>query len=86
MGWTGDIEGELARYAPELAGMVAVFEPAEHAAMRQRQSRLLANMPRYRSVFLISGPGIKFGSEPELEMLAIAGRLGSLRGLNFNPK
>ena len=37
----------------------------------------------YRSVFLVSGPGVSATSAPEMQMIDIAGRLADLLGLKF---
>ena len=39
--------------------------------------------PGYRSVFLITGPGVTPGAEPEMELIQIASRLGQLLGVRF---
>ncbi|MBV9083232.1 MAG: alkaline phosphatase family protein [Acidobacteriaceae bacterium] len=87
---------ELVRYAPDLANMVAAFEPAEHVMFgfadkgeyftppyEKGNHGFWPTRPDYRSVFLVTGPGIAAGSEPQMQMLQIAGRLAALLGLSF---
>jgi predicted AlkP superfamily pyrophosphatase or phosphodiesterase len=87
---------ELMQYAPRLSSVVAAFEPAEHVMFGQAESGEYFTPPYekgdhgfwptrrdYRSVFLISGPGIPGGAEPEMQMIDIASRLARLLGLQF---
>jgi hypothetical protein len=85
---------ELKRYAPELAeGAVAAFEPAANvmfdrgtkdlwpAFKPKGEHGLWPGRQDYRSVFAVSGPGIKPGKQPGMSMLEINGRLEKLLGL-----
>ena len=87
---------ELVQYAPQLSRMIAVFEPAEHIMFGSASKGQYFTPPAekgnhgfwplrrdYRSVFVISGPGIKPGVEPEIQMISIAGTLAALLGLRF---
>jgi predicted AlkP superfamily pyrophosphatase or phosphodiesterase len=85
---------ELKRYAPELAeSAVAAFEPAANimfdrgtkelwpAFKPKGEHGLWPARPDYRSVFAVSGPGIKPGLHPGISMLEINGRFEKLLGL-----
>jgi hypothetical protein len=85
---------ELKRYAPELAeGAVAAFEPAANvmfdrgtkdlwpAFKPKGEHGLWPARPDYRSVYAVSGPGIKAGMQPGISMLEINGRFEKLLGL-----
>jgi predicted AlkP superfamily pyrophosphatase or phosphodiesterase len=87
---------ELVQYAPQLSAMIAVFEPAEHVMFGAAAKGPYFGPPSekgnqgfwpllrdYRSVFLIFGPGIKPGVEPEIQMISIAGRLSAPLGFPF---
>jgi predicted AlkP superfamily pyrophosphatase or phosphodiesterase len=87
---------ELVLYAPQLSGMIAVFEPAEHVMFGAMAKGPYFTPPsekgnhgfwplrqNYRSVFAIFGPGVKPGVEPEIQMISIAARLATLLGLQF---
>jgi hypothetical protein len=87
---------ELVQYAPGLASVVAAFEPAGHVMFGQAGEGDYFTPPfekgnhgfwparkDYRSVFLIFGPGIPSGSEPEMQMIDIAPRLARLLGMEF---
>jgi len=87
---------EVIQYAPQLSGMIAVFEPMEHVMFGAAAKGPYFGTPSekgnhgfwplrrdYRSVFAIYGPGIKPGVEPEVQMTSIAGRLAALLGLQF---
>ena len=87
---------ELVQYAPKLSAMIAVFEPADHlmfgaaakgpyfAPPAEKGNHGFWPLRRdYRSVFVIFGPGIKPGVEPEIQMISIAGRLAAILGLRF---
>jgi len=87
---------ELVQYAPQLSAMIAVFEPAEHVMFgAAAKGPYIVPPPEkgnhgfwplrrdYRSVFVIFGPGIKPGVEPEIQMTSIAGRLSALLGFRF---
>lgn len=86
--------GELVRYAPKLADEVAAFEPSDHV-MFGRSDRDLPHEPPpekgdhgfwplrhdYRSVFLLSGPGVTPANLGSLEMVSLEPRLASVLGL-----
>jgi len=87
---------EILRYAPRLASVAAVFEPAEHVMFGPAEHGEYFTPPfergnhgfwparqDYRSVFLIWGPEIPAGEEPEMQMIDIASRLARLLGLSF---
>jgi predicted AlkP superfamily pyrophosphatase or phosphodiesterase len=87
---------ELVQYAPQLSGMIAAFEPVEHVMFGAAAKGPFFSPPAekgnhgfwplrrdYRSVFVIFGPGVKPGVEPEIQMISIAGRLAALMGLQF---
>ena len=87
---------ELVRYAPKLADAVAAFEPAPHVLLFSRDATGPAHSQPpekgdhgfwplrndYRSVFLISGPGIKPGKLGPVEMVSLEGRLEGPLGLS----
>lgn len=82
---------ELLKYAPGLADAVAAFEPPEHV-MFGRSDRDAPHSPppekgnhgfwplraNYRSVFLLSRPGIKPQQLGPVDMLSLEGRLAAL--------
>lgn len=84
---------ELAKYAPGLGDLTA-FEPAEHV-MFGRSERDVPHEPPpekgehgfwplrsdYRSVYLLSGPGIKPAQLGPLKMLSLKDRLAGAMGL-----
>jgi len=87
---------ELVQYAPRLSSVAAAFEPAEHVMFgpAERGEYFMAPSEKgnhgfwptrrdYRSVFLIFGPDIPAGTEPEMQMIDIAPRLARLLGLQF---
>lgn len=87
---------ELVQYAPQLSEMIAAFEPMEHVMFGAAVKGPYFTPPAekgnhgfwplrhdYRSVFVIFGPGVKPGVEPEIQMISVAGRLGALMGLQF---
>jgi hypothetical protein len=87
---------EILRYAPNLSSVAAAFEPAEHVMFGQAERGEYFTPPfergnhgfwptrqNYRSVFLISGPDIPGGEEPEMEVVDIASCLARLLGLQF---
>jgi predicted AlkP superfamily pyrophosphatase or phosphodiesterase len=87
---------ELVRYAPKLADMVAAFEPADHVLFYGRDANGPAHSAPpekgdhgfwplrhdYRSVYLLSGPGIKPGKLGPVEMISLEERLAAPLGLN----
>jgi predicted AlkP superfamily pyrophosphatase or phosphodiesterase len=87
---------ELVRYAPKLADSVAAFEPAPHVLFFSRDASGPAHVPPrekgdhgfwprrrdYRSVFLLSGPGIKPRNLGEVEMISLESRLAAPLGLS----
>ncbi|MGA2118160.1 MAG: ectonucleotide pyrophosphatase/phosphodiesterase [Bryobacteraceae bacterium] len=88
--------GELVQYAPRLSTVAAAFEPAEHVMLGTAERGDYFTAPSekgnhgfwptrrdYRSVFLIFGPDIPTGTEPEMQMIDIAPRLARLLGLRF---
>ena len=84
---------ELAKYAPGLGDAIA-FEPADHV-MFGRSERDVPHEPPpekgdhgfwplrhdYRSIFLLSGPGLKPEKLGPLEMVSLDGRLEQTMGL-----
>jgi predicted AlkP superfamily pyrophosphatase or phosphodiesterase len=87
---------ELVQYAPRLSPVAAAFEPAEHVMFGPAERGEYFTAPSekgnhgfwptrrdYRSVFLIFGPDIPAGTEPEMQMIDIAPRLARLLGLQF---
>jgi hypothetical protein len=87
---------ELVQYAPNLSSVVAAFEPAEHVMFgpagqgdyftppfEKGNHGFWPTRKDYRSAFLISGPGISSGFEPEMQMIDIAPRLARLLGTEF---
>jgi predicted AlkP superfamily pyrophosphatase or phosphodiesterase len=87
---------ELVRYAPKLANVAAAFEPADHVMFYSRDASGPAHSPPpekgdhgfwplrhdYRSVFLLSGPGVAPGTLGQVEMVSLEARLASPLGLN----
>ena len=87
---------ELIRYAPGLADAVAAFEPAPHVLFdgRDPNGPIHATPPEkgdhgfwplrqdYRSVFLLSGPGITPAPLGQVEMLSLEARLAAPLGLS----
>jgi predicted AlkP superfamily pyrophosphatase or phosphodiesterase len=85
---------ELVRYAPNLSGAVAAFEPAPHVVFGNAASGAAhgksgnagthgfwPTRPDYHSVFLLSGPGVKPGKLGTLEMVTLKDRFASAMGL-----
>ena len=86
---------ELVKYAPGLDDAVAAFEPAAHV-MFGRSERDMPHEPPpekgehgfwplradYRSVFLLSGPGIAPANVGPLEMVSLKDRLSAAMGLS----
>jgi predicted AlkP superfamily pyrophosphatase or phosphodiesterase len=79
---------ELSEHAPELQG--AAFEPSPHNMFGSQKTEPYSK-PRekgnhgfwperagYRSVFVLWGPGIRAGAQPEVKMTSIADRLRSV--------
>lgn len=82
---------ELARYAPQLSG--TGFEPAPHVQFGNGSEAhgtprgkgnhgFWPTRPDYRSIFLLSGPGVKAGKLPALEMVSLDARFEAALGLN----
>jgi len=85
---------ELVKYAPALADVAAAFEPAPHV-MFGRSDRDVPRQPPpekgdhgfwplrsdYRSVFLLSGPGIRPAKLGPLEMISLKDRLAQAMAL-----
>jgi predicted AlkP superfamily pyrophosphatase or phosphodiesterase len=89
---------ELVRHAPQLSAAAAAFEPTEHTAFGRNSSGPFLTPPPekgdhglwpthagYRSVFILYGPGIRPGKEPEMQMTDIAARLAGIAGISFSP-
>ena len=87
---------ELEQYAPNLASAAAVFGPADHvmfgnatagnyfiAPVEKGNHGFWPTRADYRSVLILSGPGIQPGKEPAMQMVDVAGRLARLMGLSF---
>ncbi|MBV9033422.1 MAG: alkaline phosphatase family protein [Acidobacteriaceae bacterium] len=87
---------ELVRYAPDLKDSAGVFEPVEHVMFGVNKNGDFAGPPYekgnhgfwplradYRSVFVLYGRDVRHGTEPEMQMVDIAGRLASSLGLRF---
>ncbi len=86
---------ELLRYAPQLGDTVAAFEPAEHVLFfgGEASGPTHTTPPErgdhgfwplrhdYRSVFLLTGPGVKVGNLGPVEMTSLEGRLAIPLGL-----
>jgi predicted AlkP superfamily pyrophosphatase or phosphodiesterase len=87
---------ELIRYAPKLADAVAAFEPADRVLFYSRDASGPAHSPPpekgdhgfwplrhdYRSVYLLSGPGVKPGKLGSVEMISLEDRLAAPLGLS----
>lgn len=85
---------ELVKYAPALADVAAAFEPAPHVMFGRSERDVPQEPPPekgehgfwplrtdYRSIFLLSGPGIKPARLGPLEMLSLKDRLAGAMGL-----
>jgi predicted AlkP superfamily pyrophosphatase or phosphodiesterase len=80
---------ELARYAPQLSG--TAFEPAPHVMFGERPAHSAPNAignhgfwpmrADYRSIFLLSGPGIKPQHLSTIEMVSLKDRFAAVLGL-----
>ena len=87
---------ELVKYAPTLGDAVAAFEPAAHVMFfgRDASGPVHVAPPEkgehgfwpmredYRSVFLLSGPGIKPEALGQVQMLSLKDRLAGAMGLS----
>lgn len=87
---------ELVNYAPGLADSIAAFEPAPHVLFDGRNTSGPAHTAPpekgehgfwplradYRSVFLLSGPGIKPRALGQVQMLTLKDRLAEVMGLS----
>jgi predicted AlkP superfamily pyrophosphatase or phosphodiesterase len=84
---------ELTKYAPQLSG--TAFEPAPHvmfgattngeahtASKTKGNHGFWPTRPDYRSIFLLSGPGIKPGKLGTLEMVSLEDRLTGAMGVS----
>ena len=84
---------ELLRYAPTLGDAVAAFEPAPHVQFGRSERDVPREPPPekgdhgfwplrsdYRSVFLLSGPGIETGQSGAVDMLSLEGQAGGAAG------
>jgi predicted AlkP superfamily pyrophosphatase or phosphodiesterase len=89
---------EVRRFAPELAEMAAVFEPAsgfffgqarDGAAQTAPPERGMHGFwpgrPDYRATFLLWGPGVAPGQLPEISLGDMAPRFAGIVGLRWNP-
>lgn len=89
---------ELVRYAPKLADAVAAFEPVAHVLFGRSERDVPREPPPekgdhgfwplrddYRSVFLLSGPGIKPSKLGQVEMIGLESRLAAVLGLRCRP-
>lgn len=87
---------ELQRLRPGSEDAVAAWEPAEHFEFESQDSKELSSKPReidnhgfwptradYRSVFVLSGPGVRAERLPEMQMTEVAGRLAKLLGISL---
>lgn len=85
---------ELVEYAPKLSDVVAAYEPADHVMFGPGSTGEYFTPPYekgnhgfwptrtdYRSVYLVSGPGVDPGVESEMQMIQIAPQLAKLLGL-----
>ena len=86
---------ELVQYAPKLADAVAAFEPADHVLFYGNSATGPAHAvpPEkgdhgfwplrrdYRSIFLLTGPGVKPGNLGPVEMISLEDRLAAPLGL-----
>lgn len=85
---------ELVRYAPGLDDAIAAFEPAEHVMFGHTEQGVPRVPPPekgehgfwplradYRSIFLLSGPGIRPAKLGSLEMVSLKDRLAGDLGL-----
>jgi predicted AlkP superfamily pyrophosphatase or phosphodiesterase len=86
---------ELVRYAPKLADTLAAFEPADHVMFGRSDRDVPHETPPekgdhgfwplrhdYRSVFLLSGPGVTPANLGPLEMISLEPRLAAPLGLS----
>jgi predicted AlkP superfamily pyrophosphatase or phosphodiesterase len=86
---------ELLKYAPDLNDAVAAFEPAAHVMFGRSERDMPHAVPPekgdhgfwplradYRSVFLLSGSGIRTGNIGPQEMVSLKDRLAAAMGLS----
>jgi predicted AlkP superfamily pyrophosphatase or phosphodiesterase len=87
---------ELVRYAPQLSNSLIAYEPADHVMFGSAGTGEYNTTPAekgdhgfwptrddYRSVFLLSGPGISPAREPGIQLISIAHRLAAQLGFAF---
>jgi predicted AlkP superfamily pyrophosphatase or phosphodiesterase len=85
---------EVRRYAPHYPEGVAAFEPAAETMFGSETAQWQTEKHHgehgfwptradYRSVLIFTGPGVKPGRVPEVEMTAIAKRWASILGVGF---
>lgn len=81
---------EVARFAPNLKGFTAAFEPKEHVlfgkpgeAHERGVHGMWPGRTDYRSTFLLWGKGIRPGKTPEMNMLDIAGSFARILGVSL---
>ena len=85
---------ELDQYAPQLAGIVAAFEPPDHVMYGHQGDGALETKPTergehgfwptrhdYRSVFILKGQNVAPGPLPELQLISLKDRLARRLGL-----
>ena len=85
---------ELARFAPQYANATAVFESSPGVLFGGDAKGEIISKPhqigehghwptRYRSVFVLWGPGIQKASLPEISIKEIAGKLATVLGVKL---
>ncbi|MEP7364112.1 MAG: ectonucleotide pyrophosphatase/phosphodiesterase [Acidobacteriota bacterium] len=84
--------GEIDRLWPTMKGTF-VFEPMEHVLFGKPEPRGVSGThgywplrKDYRATFAMWGPGVKREKLPEMDMLAIAGKLAEVLALDFPKK
>jgi hypothetical protein len=87
---------ELTRYAPQYASADSAFEPAPGFMFTTGATGEIVAKPgeignhghwpaRYRSVYVMWGPGIPAKRLPEMSLMDLAGRFASVLGIPFTP-
>jgi predicted AlkP superfamily pyrophosphatase or phosphodiesterase len=83
---------EIERFWPTMKGSF-LFEPMEHVLFGKVEPRPVGGTHGYwplrkdfRATFALWGPGVKREKLPEMDMLAIAGKLGEVLALDFPKK